>query len=101
MLEPFKECDISMGVVSNRWVPTWKVAHGKKCVMARLAAEARRGPAVKDSSANASGCVSLHSSRLHAIPRSHRKWRLWSLDIRRACDPDVSGRDVSSRAHTK
>ena len=72
-LGPFKECDISKGVVSNRWVPSWKVAHGEKCVKVRLAAEARRGPDVKDSSANVSGCVSLRSTRLHAIPRSHRK----------------------------
>ena len=72
-LEPSKECDISQDVVSDRWVPTWKMVDGKKCVKARLVAEAPRGPDVKDSSANAPGCVSLRSSRLHAISRSRRK----------------------------
>ena len=53
--EPFNGRDISKAVVSTRWVLTWKMADGRKCVEARPAAKAYRGPDLKDGNVDTSG----------------------------------------------
>ena len=46
-------------LVDTRWVLTWKMAEGKKCVKARLVAKGFQDPDLEDRLVKASGCVSL------------------------------------------
>ena len=88
-------------LVDTRWVLTWEMAEGKKCVKARIAAKGFQDPDLKDGLAETSGCVSLRSSRLQVIsPSAIRNGKLWGLDIKNAfLQADGFERDVFCVRH--
>ena len=94
--------DISKAVVNTRWVLTWKMADGQKCVKACQAAEGFRDPDLKDGNDDASGFVSLPPSHLLVIPLGAPKtWKIWCVDIKvPLAKAPGSGCDVFLRAPT-
>ena len=94
--EPFTGRDTHKAVVCTRWVLTWEMADGKKCVNAHPAAKGYQCPDLEDSNVDTSGRVSPRSSRLRAAPLGAiKKWKIWSLDIANAdLQADSFGRDA-------
>ena len=82
VFSPNKDGEVQKQIVQTRWVLTWKVADGKKCVKAHLVAKGFQDPDLTGGLADTSGCVTLRSSHLQVVSLSAmRKWDLRSLDI--------------------
>ena len=96
VFSPLSACKVQKRLVQTRWVLTWEVAEGKKCVKARLVAKGFQDPDLQEGLVETSGCVCLRPSHLRAISLSaNQKWQLWSLDVKNAfLQADGFGRDV-------
>ena len=83
VFERFKKGDISKAVVRSRLAVLLKIAGGRSCVKARLAAKGCRRPDLKDGPDLKD--VSLPSPHLQVIsPGAIKKWGIWRLDIKNA-----------------
>ena len=97
---PREACKEQKRIVQTRWVLTWKMVGGEKCVKARLVAKGFQDPDLKAGLADTSRCVSLRPSHLQGISLSViRKWKLRSLDVKNASlQSDGFDRDVFPHA---
>ena len=76
MRGPMEPRECYKDVAGARWVLTWKVVDGVKTVKARLAAEGRQDPDLKDGLVETSGCVSMQASHLQVVSLAAlRGWR--------------------------
>ena len=85
VFEPRRACNVSKQIAQTRWIPTWKIAAGRKSAKARLAAKGDQDPDHQEGAVDTSRCVSLRSPPLRVISlRALKKWDLWSLRIKNA-----------------
>ena len=76
------ECPASKKAEKTRWVWTWKIVDGEKCVEARLLAEGFQDTDVQEGLVDTPGCVSLRSSHVRVFSISAiKKWGIRSLGI--------------------
>lgn len=95
MVGPFQDCDVSKALVSTRWVLTWKMVDGERCVKARLVAKGYQFPDLKDGVVGAAECVSIPPLICRSSLWELKKRRIWGRDIKNTL-PQADGfsRDV-------
>ena len=103
VFEPLEAGEFGKAAPDARSSPARKMVEAARTVKTRLAAKGFRGPDLKDSFANSSGCVSLCSSQLQVISLSApEKWKFRRLDIKNAILQAAGlSRDVILRAPTE
>ena len=68
VFELLEEQNLTKTVVNTRWVLTWKIMDGRKCVEARLVGKGYWGCDRQEGVADTSVCVGFRSSHFQVIP---------------------------------